>query len=322
MHDMNFIKHCLITLMITAFLPFAAIGQNINTIAGTGTGSFSGDGGSAKAATVNRPLEVHVDKNGNVLIADNDNYRIRFINASTGIISTVAGNGSLGFSGDGGAATSAELNLPTAVCSDTTGNIYISDKGNQRIRKVDGVSGIISTIAGTGTASFTGDGGPSTSATISQPHGMQTDIAGNLYFADRTNHRIRRIDFVTGIITTVAGNGTIGFSGDGGAATSAGLNYPIGLCLDDSGNIYIADQINHRIRKVTKSTGIITTIAGNGNPGFSGDGGAATSAELNQPYDVATDNAGHLFIADANNQRIREIIPHCNFMKYRNQFVI
>jgi type IX secretion system substrate protein/NHL repeat-containing protein len=282
-------------------------GQTITTIAGTGVDSYSGDGGSATAATVNRPLEIFKDAAGDIYIADNSNHRIRKIDGATGIISTVAGNGSIGFSGDGGQAFNAQINLPTAICKDPSGNLFISDKSNQRIRKVDALTGIITTIAGNGTGSFSGDGGPATQATISQPHGMQTDLAGNLFFADRTNHRVRRIDATTGIITTIAGDGTSGFGGDGGLATLANLNYPISLCVDDSANVFIADQINHRIRRVDAITGIITTVAGFGTPGFSGDGGLATAAEFNQPYDVAVDSAGNLFISDANNQRIRKV---------------
>jgi len=282
-------------------------GQNITTYAGTGVGSYSGDGGPANLAGLNRPLEVHVDGSGDIYFADNDNHVIRKIDIVNNIITTVAGTGSLGFSGDGGLATNATFSLPTAVCTDHLGNIFISDKSNQRIRKVDHSTGIISTIAGTGSAGYTGDGGPATTATLSQPHGMQTDSVGNLYFADRTNHVVRRIDAVSGIITTVAGMGTSGFQGDGGAATAALLNFPMSVCLDDSGNIFIADQINHRIRKVDAITGIITTIAGIGSPGFSGDGGSASLAELNQPYDVTIDASGDLYISDTNNQRIRKI---------------
>ncbi len=282
-------------------------GQIITTVAGTGSGSYSGDGGPATNAAVQRPIEIHIDDSANIYIADNDNHRVRIINGASGIINTIAGNGSLGFSGDGGPATDASLNLPTAVCTDPSGNIYISDKSNQRIRKIDFSTGIINTIAGDGTGSYSGDGGPSTAATISQPHGMQTDAAGNLYFADRTNHRIRRIDNSTSIITTVAGTGNSGYSGDGAAATDANLNFPMSLCIDPAGNIYIADQINHRIRKIDASTGIITTIAGAGSPGFSGDGGLAINAELNQPYDVSIDDAGDLYISDTNNQRIRKV---------------
>ena len=293
-------------LLMAIFVSSTTQAQIISTVTGNGTGSYSGDGSLATSATVNRPLEVHANAAGDFFIVDSDNHCIRKIDFVTGIISTVAGTGSLGFSGDGGLATAAELNSPTGVCTDPAGNIYISDKGNQRIRRVAGSTGIITTIAGTGTASFSGDGGLATLATISQPHGMQTDTSGNLYFADRTNSRIRKIDGSTGIITTVAGNGVRGFSGDGGAASLASLSFPISVCLDLQGNLYIADQINHRIRKVDTGQ-IITTVAGIGTPGSTGDGGPANVAQLDQPYDVAVNGLGDLFISDANNQKIRMV---------------
>jgi sugar lactone lactonase YvrE len=295
-------------ITLIALFTFSIVnGQIMTTIAGTGSGGYSGDGGLATSANVQRPIEIHRDASGNIFIADNDNHRIRKIDGVTGIITTVAGDGSFGFSGDGAVATDAQLALPTAVCTDPSGNIFISDENNRRIRKVDVATGFISTIAGNGTGGYSGDGGPSVDAMISQPYGMQTDDGGSLFFADRANHRIRRIDKATGIITTVAGSGTNGYSGDGGLATAADLSYPIGLCLDPMGNIYIADQINHRIRKVDKATGIITTVAGSGTNGYSGDGGLATDAELNQPYDVSIDAAGNLYISDTNNQRIRRV---------------
>jgi sugar lactone lactonase YvrE len=245
---------------------------------------------------------VALDAAGNLYIADTSNQRIRKVDAS-GTISTVAGNGSSGFSGDGGAATLAQLNFPQGVALDAAGNLYIADLSNQRIRKVD-ASGTISTVAGNGTQGFSGDGAAATLAQLTIPQGVALDAAGNLYIADRNNQRIRKVD-ASGTISTVAGNGTFGFSGDGGAATLAQLWNPRAwrwmrraTCTSRMGN--------QRIRKVDAS-GTISTVAGNGALGFSGDGGAATLAQLIGPQGVALDAAGNLYIADTNNQRIRKV---------------
>ncbi len=226
------------------------------------------------------------------------------VDAAAGIISTVAGNGTPEFSGDGGPATSASLTSPRGVFVDGSGVIYIADVNNHRIRKVD-TSGIISTVAGNGTAGFSGDGDPATSASLRVPHRVVVDVSGNIYIADELNHRIRKVD-TSGIINTVAGNGTAGFSSDGGPATTASLNSPNGVFVDGLGNIYIADQGNHRIRKVDTS-GIISTVAGNGLASFSGDGGPATSARLNNPFGVFVDGLGNIYIADLDNHRIRKV---------------
>jgi trimeric autotransporter adhesin len=279
----------------------------INTVAGNGTAGFSGDGGAATSAELDQPRDVAVDAAGNIYLADDWNSRIRKVTASTGKISTVAGNGTRGYSGDGGAATSAELNFPSAVAVDTGGNIYIVDYSNDRIRKVTASTSKISTVAGNGTEGYSGDGGAATSAELTWPEGVAVDTAGNIYIADCGNNRIRKVTASTGIISTVAGNGTRGYSGDGGAATSAKLYCPYGMAVDTSGNIYIADTYNSVIRKVTASTGDISTVAGTGTAGYSGDGGAATSAELNGPVAVAMDAAGNIYIADISNERIRKV---------------
>jgi sugar lactone lactonase YvrE len=279
----------------------------LSVVAGNGTSGFSGDGGPATSASLNHPYGVAVDAAGNLLIADTFNNRIRRVDGTTGIITTVAGNGTYGFSGDGGAATSASLSSPVGVAVDAAGNLLVADIGNNRIRRVDGTTGIITTVAGNGTSGFSGDGGPATSASLRAPDGVAVDAAGNLLIADTSNQRIRRVDGTTGIITTVAGNGTYGFSGDGGAATSASLNSPVGVAVDAAGSLLIVDTGNQRIRRVDGTTGIITTVAGNGNQGFSGDGGPATSASLNSPVGVAVDAAGNLLVADTFNDRIRQV---------------
>jgi len=282
----------------------------ISTIAGNGTCGYAGDGKAATSAELFEPSGVAVDSASNVYIADWDNSRIRKITASTGIISTVAGNGARGYSGDGGKATSAKLSSPFGVAIDSSGNIYIADVGNYRIRKVTVSTGFISTVAGNGTQGYSGDGGPATSAKMQGPTGVAVDTAGNIYIADSYGNRIRKVTASTGIISTVAGNGNIGHSGDGGPATSAQLYYPYGVAVDTASNIYIADNDNYRIRKITASTGIISTMAGNGTCGYSGNGGTATSAELCLGLGgVAVDTTGNVYIADQYNERTRAVGP-------------
>ena len=219
------------------------------------------------------------------------------------IIITYAGTGVAGYGGDGGAATSAQLNAPTGIFVDTHGNLYIADQ--QRIRMVNSV-GIITTFAGTGTAGNGGDGGAAISAQLNNPSGISADISGgNIYIADRDNSKIRMVNSA-GIITTFAGTGVAGSSGDGGAATSAQLHGPTGVTVDNNGNLYIVDPNNRKIRMVT-STGIMTTFAGTGVAGSSGDGGKATSAQLNGPSGVGTDSSGNLYIVDNGNQKIRMV---------------
>jgi sugar lactone lactonase YvrE len=275
----------------------------ITTVAGNGTTGFSGDGGPATSAQLSEPYGVAVDSSGNLYISDSGNNRIRKV--SNGVITTVAGDGMEGYSGDGGPATSAWLYNPYRVAVDSAGSTYIAetspylDIGNDRIRKVS--NGVITTVAGNGTTGFSGDGGPASSAELDQVDGVAVDSAGNLYISDGGNGRIRKVS--NGVITTVAGNGTGGYSGDGGPATDAELS-PDGIAVDSSGNLYIADTGFH-IRKV--SNGVITTVAGNGTQGYSGDGGPATSAQLSWLGGVAVDSTGNLYIADSGNYVIREV---------------
>jgi trimeric autotransporter adhesin len=278
----------------------------ISTVAGTDSDGYSGDGGLATSAALEEPYGVAIDASGNIYIADSRNNRIRMVTKSTGIISTVAGIGFYGYSGDGGLATSAALYYPHGVTVDVSGNIYIADTFNHRIRMVTKSTGIISTVAGTGYG-YRGDGGLATSAALKDTRGVAVDASGNIYIADTYNNRIRMVTKSTGIISTVAGNGFHGYSGDGGLATSVALKYPYGVTVDGSGNIYIADSRNNRIRMVTKSTGIISTVAGDGSNSYSGDGGLATSAKLAYPYGVAIDASGNIYIADTGNHRIRMV---------------
>ncbi len=280
----------------------------VRTVAGNGASGYSGDGGPATAAGLPYPTGVAVDANGNLYIADGSNNRVRKVSPN-GIITTVAGNGNQGFSGDGGPATAASLHGPHSVAVDTNGNLFIADTSNHRVRKVN-PDGIIITVAGIGftTIGVSGDGGPATAAGLYAPFGVAVDAQGNLYIANYNHHRVRKVS-PNGIITTVAGNGNQGFSGDGGPATAASLNNPHGVAVDANGNLYIADGSNNRVRKVSPN-GIITTVAGNGNQGFSGDGGPATAAGLYGPVDVAVDTNGNLFIADSSNHRIRRVTPN------------
>jgi sugar lactone lactonase YvrE len=351
----------------------------ILTIAGNGLPGLGGDGGPAAAARLPGPQGLAIDRAGNLYMVDNVANRVRKVDAATGIISTVAGSTTVdairflapsqsggGFSGDGGPATAARLDTPQFLAVDGAGNLFISDKNNQRIRRVDATTGIITTIAGSGAIGngkghFSGDGGPATAATLANPQGLAFDGAGNLYIADQTNGRVRKVD-MKGIITTVAGgganpltegadavtvtlklprtiaidgtgnlfiwdtpvnrvlkvrpdgqisfyagNGTAGFSGDGGPATAAQLNAAfLGMATDSADNLFLADQGNHGVRKVSLE-GIITTVAGTGAAGFSGDGGPATAARLD-PSKVAIDAVGNLYVTDAGNKRIRKVI--------------
>ena len=275
----------------------------ITTVAGTGESGFGGDGGPAVSAKLAYPFGVAVDGAGNVYISDRTNHRVRKVD-STGVITTIAGTGDFGFGGDGGPAVSAQLRHPLGLAVDGAGNLYFVDLANHRIRKVDS-SGVITTVAGTGEKGFGGDGGQAVSAQLNYPNDVVVDGAGNLYIADASNDRIRKVDS-SGIITTVAGTGEKGFGGDGGQAVSARLNTSSGVVLDGAGNLYIADRHNSRIRKVD-SSGVITTIAGTGEIGFDGDGGPAVSALLNSPTGVAVDVAGNVYFSDEGNQLIRKV---------------
>lgn len=235
------------------------------------------------------PAFVALDTSSNVYIADNNNHRIRKIDTGSGLILTFAGTGTSSFSGDGGAATIATLNQPVGVALDSSGNVYIADANNYRVRKV--AFGLISTVAGSTSSSFSGDGGPATSAGIAKPFAVALDTSGNIYIADSYDTRVRKVTVATGIISTIAG-GSGSYNGDNIQATAAGLNGPSGVCLDSGGNIYISDTSNSRIRKVTAATGIITTFAGSGTGGYSGDGSAATSGSIYYPIGIAIDSAG------------------------------
>jgi small nuclear ribonucleoprotein (snRNP)-like protein len=275
----------------------------ITTIAGNGKEGYSGDGSSAINAELNAPNSIAVDASGNVYIADTKNNRVRKV-GTNGIITTVAGTGVWGYSGDGGPAINAQLSNPEGIAVDASGNLYIADSWNHRVRKVT-ADGIITTIIGTGDQEFGGDGDMAIHAKLAAPRDLVFDKYSNLYIADSHNSRIRKVD-TNGIITTVAGNGTSGDSGDGGPATDATLYIPSYIEIDLSGNLYIPSKLTHTVRKVN-SYGIISTIAGIGDYGYSGDGGPASTAALSNPCGIAVDDLGNVFIADASNYRIRKI---------------
>ena len=283
----------------------------IITIAGTGIPGYNGDNIQATTAKLNGPNDVALDTLGNIYVAETGGCRIRKINKLTGIITTVAGNGTPGFNGDNIAATSAELFDPTGIALDVLGNIYIADADNNRIRKVSAFSGIITTVAGNGIAGYNGDNIAATSAKINGAFGIALDASRNKYIADG-NNRIRKVNNTTGIITTIAGYNVFGgYNGDNILADSARLWGPTNIKISPNGNVYFVDRSNYRIRKITVSTGIITTIAGNGIWGYNGDNIPSITAELNAPYGMFLDSTGNIYIADEGNNRIRKMTP-CN----------
>ena len=266
-----------------------------------------GDGLKATQAYLAYPQKVAVDAAGDLFISDATTNTVREVNQATGVITTVVGNGVAGYSGDGGPATSAELNGPIGLALDAAGDLYIGDTSNNVVRMVNHATGVITTVAGNGNQGYSGDGQAAASAQLNSPTYLVVGSSGDLFIADSGNNRVREVNHATGVITTVAGNGNGGYSGDGEAATSAQLNFPQGLAMDAAGNLFIADSSNNRIREVNHATGNITTVAGNGTGGESGDTGPATTAELNYPTDVTVDPAGDLFIADTQNYSVREV---------------
>ncbi len=279
----------------------------VSTIAGDGTPGYAGDNGQAKTAEMNCVPKAVLDNAGHLFIADFNNDRIRELDLSTGVITTIAGNGIQGFSGDNGQATAAELCHPAGIAVDNSSHLFIADLGNNRVREVNLSSGMITTIAGNGNEGYSGDNGPATAAELNRPQDVTVDNAGHLFIADWLNSCVREVDLSTGEITTVAGNGTAAYRGDNGLATAAELAYPDGVLVDNAGHLFIADTCNYRVREVNLSTGVINTIAGNGTDGSSGDNGPATQAEVGTCSYLAMDTAGHLFISDFSNERIREV---------------
>ncbi|MBI3448457.1 MAG: hypothetical protein HY049_06010, partial [Acidobacteria bacterium] len=279
----------------------------IDTVAGGAPCCDLGDGGPATAAILRAPAGIALDSSGNLFIADSIDRRVRRVDHATGIITTFAGTGTLGFAGDGGPAGSALLSSLFGVAVDASDSLLIADTGNNRVRRTDPAGASIATVAGNGLLSATGDGGQAAQSGLGALGGIATDAAGNLFIADVDNNDVRRVDGATGIITTFAGNGTAGFAGDGGPAVSASLRAPKGVGLDAAGNLFIADTGNSRIRRVDASTGVITTIAGTGVNSFTGDGGPATAATFRSPTSVVVNAVGDIFISDRINRRVRRV---------------
>jgi sugar lactone lactonase YvrE/acetyl esterase/lipase len=266
-----------------------------------------GDGGPATSARLIAPSKAIVDRQGNIYVTERAAYRIRRIDARTGVITTFAGTGERGYSGDGGPATAARLEQLSGMTLDSAGNLFVGDLWNSRIRRVDVRTGIITTVVGTGVAGYSGDGGPARDAKISAAFDLTFDRAGNLIFTDTENHRIRRVDARTGVITTIAGDGRWGFSGEGGPATSASLARPHCVMIADNDDITICDSFNHRIRRIDARTGVITTIVGTGLFGGAGDDGPATHAAITYVGDFAIDRTGSLIFSDVATHRIRRV---------------
>jgi sugar lactone lactonase YvrE len=281
----------------------------ITTVAGCGEAGYSGDGGPAARARFNEPYGIAVDKAANIYIADRHNHCVRRVDGITGVVTTFAGNGSSGFGGDDGAASRAGMVEPNGLALDPGQNrLFIADVADHRVRVVDLTSGIIWTLAGTGEAEHSGDGGPATGAGIHGARAVKVATDGTLYILERQGSTLRRLDPRTGIITTVAGTGARGYAGDGGSALAAVFDAPKEFAIDREGNLLIVDTENHAIRQIDARTGTIATIAGNGRQGGDGDGGPAQAASLDRPHGAAVAADGSIYIGDTNNHRVRKLV--------------
>jgi hypothetical protein len=280
----------------------------ITTAVGTGEKGFAGDGGPAEKALLNGPFDVCFDRAGNLFFSDTFNNRIRRVDAASGVITTVAGNGEKGFSGDGGPATSAALNEPYGVVVDRAGNLYIADRLNRRVRRVDAASGVITTLAGTGDAAYGGDGGPPEAASLVEPNGLAFGLLeGQLFITDVADNRVRVVEFPRYVIFTYAGTGAAEHSGDGGKAIDAGTFGARAVKVGADGTVYILERQGSSLRAVDPQTGIIATIAGTTARGYAGDGGPALSAVFDAPKEMAIDRDASLLIVDTENHAIRRI---------------
>ena len=276
-------------------------------VAGTGEAGSNGIGGPATSARLHTPDGVCVAPNGDLYVADSGARVVRRVSAATGAILPVAGSGGRGDGGDGGPAAEASFRAPAAVALAPNGDLYIADREGHRVRRVSAATGVIQTVAGTGHEGFSGDGGPAARARLRAPAGLAVAPNGDLYIADAGNHSIRRIAATTGIVTTVAGSEAPGFAGDGGPASGARLSSPQGVAFGPTGDLFIADAGNHRIRRVEIETGIITSVAGRGTAGFAGDGAPSTEARFDTPCGVAVSASGLYYVADRNNHRVRRV---------------
>lgn len=279
----------------------------IDAPVGTGAAGDSGDGGPAARAQLNNPFDVAFDARGNLYLSDTFNHRIRRVDARTGVITTIAGTGQKGFSGDGGPATQARLDEPYGVVVASDGTVYFADRLNGRVRRVDGQTGVITTVAGDGSGKFHGDGGPAAEAGLVEPNGVALDGQGNLYIADVAGHRIRRVRLETGQIATFSGSGKPQHSGDGGPASEASIHGARAVEVGPDGTVYILEREGNTLRAVDFASGRIRTIAGTGAKGFQGDGGPATAATFHGPKELAVDGKGNVFIVDTENHAIRRL---------------
>lgn len=306
MNAVRLLQQRLLLFIGLLIVPFSQLSsQIIETIAGTGAIGFSGDGGPAIAADFYGPQGIYIDKNGIIFLTDYRNCAVRKITPD-GIVTTIAGTGYVDYTGDGGPATAATFFAPEQIIGDNSGNLYIVDKQNHAIRRIDAATGIITTIAGTGVPGFSGDGGPAVNARLNSPLGIAIDKTGKIYIADCENHIIRMIN-KQGIINTIAGMPkTRGYSGDGGPASAARFYKPKDIQFDDAGNLFVNDNFNNVIRKIA-TTGIITTIVGTGAVSTTGDGGPAINATINFPSGMKTDKAGNLFFSEAGGNVVRKV---------------
>ena len=291
-------------LMLTSNLSFAA--WTVSTFAGTGVAGFSGDGGPATAAQINDPYGVVRGPDGAIWFCENNGHRIRRV-AADGTITTVVGNGKRGYTGDGGSALDAALNLPHELRFDAEGNIFIADMANNVVRRVDAKTKIITTFAGTGKRGYAGDGGPAAQALLNAPHSIQFGADGSLYICDVSNHAIRRVDLHTGVITTLAGTGKAGPTPDGAAIAGTPLNNPRSLDVDREGNLWLVTREGNQVFKLDLKADKIHHVAGTGEPGFTGNGGPAKLAKLSGPKGIALDRAGNAWLADTESHTLRMI---------------
>jgi streptogramin lyase len=299
-------------LTAAALAAVAARGQAdgiIRSAAGSGVQGYEGDGGPAVAAQLDQPFHCCKDRDGHLFIADTFNHCIRRVDARSGVITTVAGCGRAGYTGDGGDATAATLNEPYGVLADDHGNLYIVDRLNAAIRRVDARTGTISTYAGVGERGYSGDGGPADRAMLREPNALDFGPGGDLYIADVSDQRIRRVDSRTGLITTAVGTGRREFAGDGGPAVAASIMGARGVAFSRDGTMYICEREGNRIRRVDPTTGIIRTVAGTGARGYSGDGGPALEATFDGPKWVHVGANERVYVVDTENQCVRQIDP-------------
>jgi DNA-binding beta-propeller fold protein YncE len=282
----------------------------ITTVAGTGKAGYSGDGGPATLAQLNSPYGIALDAANNLYIVDRLNACIRMVEVATGLIRTLAGTGQPGYSGDGGPTTQAQMQEPNDIVLDGRRRAFIADVRDHRVRALDLAAGTITTFAGTGEAGSDGDGEPAHRAALLGPRALAFGPTGDLYICLRNDHKVRKIDMRTGIIRTVVGTGERGYTGDHGPALQATFNGPKEIAVDRHGNIVLVDTENHCIRRIDAASGLVTTVAGTGQPGGSGDGGPATAAMLKRPHGACVDEAGNIYIGDSENHRVRFVSIH------------